>query len=114
MADLKIPDLEIVICLDVGGSMEGEIEGLKREITDLANVLDTLAASTGIGVVAFGERRWRTPIHVQQIAGLSRLSAIEQFVGQLEPNMRDPRWRRNEDYPEELARALDRAANLNW
>ena len=114
LADLKIPDLDIVICLDVSGSMEEEIEGLKREITDLANVLDTLAPSTGIGVVAFGDRRWRTPIHVQEIVGQSRLAIIEQFVGRLEPNMRDPRWRRNEDYPEALATALDHAAGLNW
>ena len=114
LADLKIPDLDIVICLDVSGSMEEEIEGLKREITDLANVLDTLAPSTGIGVVAFGDRRWRNPIYVQQIVGLSRLSIIEQFVGRLEPNMRDPRWRQNEDYPEALATALQQAAGLNW
>ena len=114
LADLKIPDLDIVICLDVSGSMEEEIEGLKREITDLANVLDTLAPSTGIGVVAFGDRRWRNPIYVQQIVGLSRLAIIEQFVGRLVPNMNDPRWRRNEDYPEALATALDRATGLNW
>ena len=114
LADLKIPDLDIVICLDVSGSMEEEIEGLKRGITDLMHVLDTLAQSTGIGVVVFGDRRWRTPIHVQQIVGLSQLSIIEQFVGRLEPNMRDPRWRRNEDYPEALATALNHAAGLNW
>ena len=49
-----------------------------------------------------------------KIVGLSRLWIIEQFVGRLEPSMRDPRWRRNEDYPEALATALDHAAGLNW
>lgn len=28
---------------------------------DLANLLDTLAPSKGIGEVAFGDRRWRNP-----------------------------------------------------
>ena len=77
-------------------------------------MLDSLAPSTGIGVVAFGDRRWRNPIYVQQIVGLSRLSIIEQFVGSLEPSMSEPRWRQNEDYPEALATALQQAAGLNW
>ena len=114
LADMQFPDMDIVICLDVSGSMREEIEGLKREITDLANVLDNLAPSTGIGVVAFGDRRWRNPIHVQEIVGLSRLSVLERFVQGLEPNMNDPRAQRNQDRPEAIATALDRAVRLNW
>jgi len=114
LADMQFPDMDIVICLDVSGSMREEIEGLKREITDLANVLDNLAPSTGIGVVAFGDRRWRNPIHVQEIVGLSRLSVLERFVQRLEPNMNDPRAQRNQDRPEAIATALDRAVALNW
>ena len=114
LTEMQIPDMDIVICLDVSFSMSEEIEGLKREITDLANVLDNLAPSTGIGVVAFGDRRWRTPIHVQDIVGLSRLAVLERFVGRLVPNMNDPRSRRNQDRPEALATALERAVRLNW
>ena len=77
-------------------------------------MLDALAPSTGIGVVAFGDRLWRSPIHVQQIVGLSQLWGIKHFVGHLQPNTNDPRWRRNEDYPEALATALQQAAGLNW
>ena len=114
LADMQFPDMDIVICLDVSGSMREEIEGLKREITDLANVLDNLAPSTGIGVVAFGDRRWRNPIYVQEIVGLSRLSVLERFVQRLEPNMNDPRAQRNQDRPEAIASALDRAVGMNW
>ena len=114
LTEMQIPDMDIVICLDVSASMTEEIEGLKREITDLANVLDSLAPSTGIGVVAYGDRRWRNPIYVQEIVGLSRLAVLERFVGRLEPNMNDPRGRRNQDIPEALATALERAASLNW
>lgn len=114
LVELRIPDLDIVICLDVSGSMEDEIDGLKREVADLAKVLDTLAPSTGIGIVAFGDRRWRQPIHVQPILGLSSLPMLERFVRGLVPNMNDPRADRNSDYPEALATALDRAVALNW
>ena len=65
-------------------------------------------------VVAFGDRRWRNPIHVQEIVGLSRLSVPERFVQRLEPNMNDPRAQRNQDRPEAVATALDRAVRLNW
>ena len=114
LTEMQIPDMDIVICLDVSFGMSEEIEGLKREITDLANLLDNLAPSTGIGVVAFGDRHWRTPIHVQGIVGLSRLAELERFVGRLVPNMNDPRSRRNQDRPEALTTALERAVGLNW
>ena len=43
MGELRIPPLDIVICMDVTGSMEGQTEGLKQEIDDFALVLDRLA-----------------------------------------------------------------------
>ena len=57
---------------------------------------------------------WRNPIQVQHLVDLSQLWAIEHFVGHLEPNRNDPRWRRNEDYPVALAPAQQQAASLNW
>ena len=112
--ETQVPDLDIVIRLDGSASTSEEIEGHKREIADLGNVLDTLAPSTGIGVVAYGDRRWRNPIYVQKIVSLSRLAVPERFVRGLEANVNDPRGRRNQDTPEALATALDRAAGLIW
>ncbi len=114
LAKVRIPDLDVVICLDVSGSMTDQISGLKQEISDLAKVLDRLTPSTGIGVVAFGDRNWRRTIYAQEIVETSRMDALERFVGSLEPNMGDPRSSHNRDYPEALARALDRAVALNW
>ena len=51
-SELTIPHLDIVICLDVTGSMRDQIEGLKREISSLAEVLDRISPSVGIGIVA--------------------------------------------------------------
>ena len=56
LTEVRIPPLDIVICLDITGSMSDQIQGLKQEIDDLARVLDRLAPSVGIGVVAYGDR----------------------------------------------------------
>ena len=111
---VKIPDLDLVICLDVTGSMSDRIEGLKREINDLANVLDSLAPSAGIGVVAFGDRKYQTPIRAHEIVSTTRMAGLKAFVSDLTPGMNDPRAENNNDSPEAVARALVEAVGLNW
>ncbi len=113
LANAKMPDIDIVICLDVTASMAGQIEGLKREIAVLAGILDRLTPSAGIGIVAFGDRTWMQPIHVQEIVPTSNLRQLESFVQILTPNM-DPYALRNQDGPEALATALERGIALNW
>ena len=113
LANAKMPPLDIVICLDVTASMTEQIDGLKREISVLAEILDRLAPSAGIGIVAFGDRTWSQPIHVQNILPTSNLQRIESFIQRLRPNM-DPNALRNEDGPEALATALERGIGLNW
>ena len=113
LANAKMPDIDIVICLDVTASMTGQIEGLKQEISVLAGILDRLTPSAGIGIVAFGDRTWMQPIHVQEIVPTSNLRQLESFVQILTPNM-DPYALRNPDGPEALATALERGIALNW
>ena len=113
LANAKLPDIDIVICLDVTASMTGQIEGLKQEISVLAGILDRLTPSAGIGIVAFGDRTWMQPIHVQEIVPTSNLRQLESFVQILTPNM-DPYALRNQDGPEALATALERGIALNW
>ena len=113
LANAKMPDIDIVICLDVTASMTGQIEGLKQEISVLAGILDRLTPSAGIGIVAFGDRTWMQPIHVQEIVPTSNLRQLESFVQILTPNM-DPYALRNQDGPEALATALERGIALNW
>ena len=49
---------------------------------------------------------------MQKIAGLSRLAEPERFARGLEASINDPRGRRNQNVPEALATALDRATGL--
>ena len=115
LKEIEIPDIDIVICLDVTGSMGDQIAGLQQQIVDLANVLDALAPSAGVGVVAFGDRAWRRPLYVQRIVETAQAAALQHFVNTLSPAMghtqaTDP----NRDTPEAVALALEEAVRLNW
>ncbi len=109
----RMPDLDVVICLDVTGSMTLQIDGLKREISVLAEILDNVAPSAGIGLVAFGDKRWQQPIHIQQVVPTSRILDLQAFMQRLGPTM-DPYAMLNSDGPEAVATAVERAVALDW
>lgn len=113
-AELEIPDLDIVICLDVTGSMSEQIDGLKREISSLAAVLDKISPAVGMGVVAFGDREWYRPIRELDITRTSNMGAIQDFVDKLTPNMQDGGASQNMDGPEAVALALESAVEMSW
>ena len=52
-----LPELDLVIVLDSTGSMRFEIDALKRELHILADVLERMVPSLGVGVVTFNDRQ---------------------------------------------------------
>ena len=110
VAELEVPDLDLVICLDVSGSMSEQVSGLKQQISDLGRILNAVAP-TGIGVVAFGDRHWERPLFVQNVT--TNMPVLESFINGLAPQMGLGRGR-NDDSPEALAMALERAVTMNW
>lgn len=112
--ELRLPHLDIVICLDVTGSMADQIEGLKQEIASLADVLDRLAPSVGFGLVAFGDRSWQRPMHEFPITSTDNIGRIQSFVSTLTPNMRDSFYMRNLDDPEAVTTAVEIAVGMSW
>ena len=111
---MPIPPLDIVICLDVTGSMSDQIHGLKQEIDDLAQVLDRLAPSVGIGVVAYGDRLFDRVVEKHAIVSTDAMSSLRQFVQALEPKISTPFRNPNPDLPEAVDRGLAEAAAMNW
>ena len=110
VAELEVPDLDLVICLDVSGSMSEQVSGLKQQISDLGRILNAVAP-TGIGVVAFGDRYWERPLFVQNVT--TNMPVLENFINGLRPQMGLGRGR-NDDSPEALTMALERAVTMNW
>lgn len=114
MKSVRLPHLDLVICLDVTGSMRDQIDGLKAEISSLTAVLDRLAPSVSIGVVAFGDRYWQRTLHRLPLTSTSNLFVLERFINGLTVNMNDPNFDRNTDGPEAVGQALEAALAMNW
>ena len=112
--ELRIPPLDIVICMDITPSMEDQIEGLKQEIDDLVLVLDRLAPSVGIGVVTYGDRLFDRVIEMHPIVRTDAMGSLRQFVRALQPKYPRMFRDRNPDVPEALDRGLAQAIAMNW
>ena len=109
LSDVKVPDLDLVICLDLTSSMGGVIDALKREIRDLGSVLDALAPTVGIGVVAFGDTIWDRPLFRFDID--TNIENVRKFVSTLRPNMG---YDGSANSPEALYGAMSQASTLTW
>ena len=114
---LEFPHVDLVVALDVTGSMTGPLEGLKTEIDQLMDVMSKLAPSFAMGVIAFGDRRWRTPVFQQDLLEVKHSpgnrQTLKHMVAGLETNMGAGRGG-NPDPPEAVLAALNAAAASSW
>ena len=116
LARVRFPHLDIVIALDISGSMRNEITGLKNEVEQLADVLLKLAPSLSMGIIAFSDRHYETPIFkfdLRQIRIVSDLETLKRFTSTLSPSMGQGSGR-NDDKPEAINLALKEAVNMSW
>ena len=115
---IDLPDLDIVIAIDVTNSMFQPIEGLKKEIRQLVTILEKLTPSLGIGIVAYGDRIYVRPTHsfpLRQVkASDTSMSALQAFMDQLEPGMKDLKANDNRDLEEALGLAMRQAIASEW
>ena len=116
LRSVRFPHLDIVIALDVSGSMGEEMRGLRNEIDELAYVLLKLAPSLGIGVIAFGDRYWERPLFsldIRQIQATSDVEAVKRFTARFTLNM-GVGGGGNPDNPEAINLALNEAVDMRW
>ena len=113
----QFPHLDLVVALDVSGSMGDQIAGLRAEVNQLSGVMMGLTPSLGMGVVAFGDRNWDRPITtfpLREISGsTTNQSAFQEFVAELRTNM-GLGGGYNDDNPEAFREALTEATRMNW
>ena len=113
---IRFPHLDLVIALDITGSMRGEIEGLKNEVEQLAEILLKLAPSLGMGVIAFGDKKYDAPItkfDIIEIRTRSDLAALKTFTSALSPTI-GMGGGGNPDGPEAINLAMQGAAAMPW
>ena len=113
----SFPHLDLVIALDITGSMGEQIAGLKAEVGQLSRLLIGLTPSLGIGVVAFGDREYEEPhtaFALQEVSGAPGAQAdLQDFVEDLD--IREGRGSgTNDDYPEAFLLALREAKKMSW
>ncbi|WP_333609217.1 vWA domain-containing protein, partial [Arsukibacterium sp.] len=58
----KMDKLDLVVVLDISGSMSAEINSLKAEIRDIAALLDRLSDSAALRLVVFGDDGFDIPV----------------------------------------------------
>jgi hypothetical protein len=117
LAEAQFPALDLVVAIDVTGSMSDPIDGLKNELVTVAGLLGKLFPSVRVGVVAFGDREWSRPIAVStffDVKTSAGLSALREFVNGLSANggCGDPC--NNPGPPEAVYAALRTARDQPW
>ena len=108
-----IPSMDVVICLDITGSMGAQIDGLKQEVVNLARVLDALTQSSGLGMVAYGDRAYDAPTDSHRIVPTNDMASLREWVNGLEAR-KGIGAGGNPDYEEAVDTALAEAVGMNW
>lgn len=113
----QFPHLDLVVALDVSGSMGRQIASLKAEVDQLSSLLIALTPSLGMGMVAFGDRQWDRPVTSFGLREISASpagrTAFQDFVAGLDSNM-GLGGGQNPDGPEAFYQALTEAARMGW
>ena len=109
----QFPDLDIVIALDTTGSMREEVDGLRTEVGQFAELMLALSPTLAMGVIDFKDRCEGAnavrefPLRLMDPAGLADLVSFTRTMSAGGSNC-------NEDSPEALAMALDTAVASSW
>ena len=114
-ATLLMPDYDIVFVLDSTGSMNNEIDSLKRELYMVVEVLERIMPSVGVGIVTFNDRLQSPAVRhypVRRLTGdESAMREILRFVRDITAGDGNGP---NPDLPEAVLQALRTAASTSF
>ena len=115
LQNVKFPDLDLVIAIDLTGSMREVIQGLKYQLSEMVEILSLISPTLGIGVVGFNDRLQAPVLRVRNLAvvrpGDRSLSGLQMFINSFEAGAASGE---NDDSPEAVARAIERATDMSW
>ena len=111
---IKFPHIDLVVALDTTGSMREEIEGLKVELAQLAEILTALAPSFAMSVIGFKDRNDTPVIRSVPLRLIERGSQASRQLQAFVNSLRAGSGPGNTDNPEAVGRALRTAINSAW
>jgi hypothetical protein len=80
----KMEKLDIVVVLDISGSMESQIQGLKSEINGIASLLGRLSEQAALRIVVFGDNGFDRPVTDFPLTLVDDISRLEGYLKQIE------------------------------
>lgn len=83
----KLEKLDLVVVLDITGSMRDEIDSLKAEIEDIAEILQRLSDDAHLRVVVFGDDGFDRPVTGFALTAASDAPALKRQVEQIEVDL---------------------------
>ena len=112
-AKISFPPMDMVIALDTTASMDKQVEGLRTEIVQLADLIMKLSPDAAMGIIDFKDRcEPGGAIRSQPILKLTSgsLSTLQSFANTMKPKSHPC----NQDYEEAIDQALNTALRMQW
>jgi hypothetical protein len=112
-AKISFPVMDIVIALDTTASMDNQVNGIRREIVQLADLLMKLSPDAAMGIIDFKDRcQSGGAIKLQPIIKLtsSSLNDLQRFANGMSAGSDGC----NRDNEEAIDQAMNRAIGMNW
>ena len=80
-------NVDLVIVLDISGSMEKQLNFLKSDIRGIGQLLGSLSESSAIRVVVFGDDGFSKPVTAFPLTPVNQLSRLQGYVDSITLNL---------------------------
>jgi hypothetical protein len=113
---LRMKHLDMLILIDITGSMGVAVAGLKKEISDVVKILDHISPSLGFGIIAYGDIRYQRPVTEFEIVDVGTSAGrrnLFRFIDSMHLEMGLGSGV-NPELPEALHLAMERALVAGW
>lgn len=106
-------DVDLVIVLDISGSMKEELEFLKSDIRGIAQILENFSSSSAIRIIVFGDDNFDQPVTSYPLTPVSQPEKLQSYVNSIKINMGIGSGKNNID-GESVYGGVAEAINTSW